>query len=137
MTYKEIKHLFKGYDAYLVGGAARSQLEYFEDNSCFNEELEKVKDWDVLVDNQVPPLLSGKRRLNSFGGIKYTQLNIDVWQDNIGRYLRKVPRGKDGVAIHLETGTILITHEFINKPDKDIEDRQVRKRDNAEHRETS
>lgn len=104
MTYEGIKLLFEGCEAYLVGGGARHVLA---------KEPGEPRDWDVVVTRDFP--LSLQRhfwRENSFGGRKYVNLSLDVWRDDIGCYLREVPRGKDGVAIHLETGAVLTTKEF-------------------------
>lgn len=120
-SFSELKKLFRGYDAYLVGGAAR----VLSASSNADGPLEGIKDWDVLVNHQVPPNLPGKWSWNSFGGIKYLELGLDVWQGDIGKHLRQAPRGKDGVAVHIETGAMLFTLEFFQSPECCITDRLV------------
>ena len=57
---------------------------------------------------------------------------LDVFHRNIGEFLRMAPRIEDGIAIHLETETILQTEEFakfrVTGERGPIEHRPVRKR---------
>ena len=130
LNFKKIKELFKSVEeAYLVGGGAR----YWYDIKCGAESPEDIplpRDWDVLIDGheQIPNLSKLlKRKLkygkNSFGGRKYKELMLDVWNDNVGKYLREVPRGQDGIAIHLRTEAVLLTKEFVSGSDMKIEGR--------------
>lgn len=113
LTYQTLKRMFDGYDAYLVGGAARAILEQFESTYSFDRLAICPRDWDVLVVGP-PPVFDSPWRLNRFGGFKYTDMRLDVWEGDIGKYLREVPRGIDGIAIHLATDTMLFTREFFH-----------------------
>lgn len=104
-TLDELKKLFIGCDAWLVGGGARYVLgrEGFP------------KDWDVVITHgsQSPVIGSLPHEETYFGGKRIPSLGLDYWFDDIGDFLRQVPRGKDGLAYHLETGATLFTHEYV------------------------
>lgn len=108
---EELQTLFKGYNAYLVGGGARHILALQTAKPYTPVPL--PRDWDVVIDGpSLPMLTNASYTANSFGGRKYDTLGMDVWKQNIGRFLRMVPRYKDGLAYHLETGMWLFTREF-------------------------
>ena len=53
-------------------------------------------------------------------------LDCTKWPDSVGRYLRMVPRGTDGVAVHLGTGAVLLTSEFAASAADRVAGRPVR-----------
>ena len=114
LNFDSLRTIFSGYDAYLVGGGARYTLQGGE----------QPKDWDILITDQLPNL-PFEYVLNKFGGRRYPKLKLDVWQSDIGRFLRQVPRGLDGIAIHLETGAVFMTKEFIECPNSTVTGRPV------------
>jgi len=124
-SYEQLQNLFFGTNAYLVGGGARNVLR----SSITGEDLEQPRDWDVVIDSP-----TGFDRWvgqpsewepNAFGGRKYPSIGVDVWVANIGTFLSRVPRGKDGIARHLETGAWLFTLEFSIANSEPIKTRPV------------
>lgn len=135
-TWEYLKQITSDYtEVYLVGGAAR-YLMHHEDKI--------PKDWDVLVARDpsfecldflgnipVEPEPGG----TYLGGVRVIHPEhgqLEFFEEPLGQYLRIVERAKDGIAIHLQTGAVFMTDEFVEwvrtGTDFNITARPVRKR---------
>lgn len=100
---EKIKEICKGYDAYLVGGAAVLQ---------YKGDISEPKDYDVIIQGDKFPVILGLYKLNKFGGRKYEYLKLDIWLDNVADFLLHVPHKELCVAININTGVVIGTQEF-------------------------
>lgn len=81
-------------------------------------------DIDVLLEHTTAGVLRhfvqtnyGNIRRNGFGGYRLPFASgikhADVWMDNVADYLKEVPLPKHGIALHVRTGTVLYTREYV------------------------
>jgi hypothetical protein len=123
LTFDELRRICFTHDAYLVGGGARYVVGKLMEARAHlgvlpvQEVFAGLKDatphdWDVLVEGELPTIFDELYTFTKFGGRRYTRLDLDIWQGSIGKYLRNVHLHEKCLAVHLETGVVLGTHEF-------------------------
>lgn len=99
---EELKRLFNGYQAYLVGSQAVKIV---------NPEAPLPRDWDVFVTGNILPDL-GPFTKTRMGDRRYNELGLDLWRDGVAKYLKEVDWHEKAVCICLKTGCILGTQQF-------------------------
>ncbi len=94
--------------AYIVGSFA----EHLRDNSL------KFNDYDLIVPPPnwcyVAPLIPKNAKLNSYGGIKFTDdknNSIDIWPSSIEQYLRQYTGKGEACVIDYMASKVFITKE--------------------------
>ena len=119
LSYEELKEYFKGTDAYLCGGGARSIMGLAP---------MPPNDWDVLLNNpaDIIPDIPGARGETCFGGVRFIDAEVDVWHDNVGHSLHTCRWHEKAVAIHLATGCVMGTEEFFDGYTGEVTTREIR-----------
>ena len=112
--------LFKGYDALVVGPAARHILD--------GAPLPST--WTIIISGQLLPynkesLFIYREETKDYLSTIYNMVVKD--QINIAAWLRETPRGKDGIALHLATNCVLMIREYWSSPHQIILGRTVRR----------
>jgi len=111
-----LKKLFHGCDAYIVGHTARHVL-HGAPAPVF---------WTVITTDKSPLLVEHSGvQLKGFQ-TWYEQLNLMVWQEDVGLYLRESSSGKDAIALHLATGAILHAEEYWISPHTPVSSRRTK-----------
>lgn len=80
----------------------------------------KPRDYDLIFSGATEdllPILSAnhlRHQTNHFGGIKaeVAGVSVDLWPDGVLDFLVRSPVAQTGIAIHLQSGCVLLTGEY-------------------------